>query len=110
MTLEQAADVTKITIRHIEALEENKFDLLPNKAYAKGFLKLYAKCLDISPDEVVLRYETLSLPPVSAHKEEPFPDLSKKKRVGFNLRLSGLAVFIIIAAIVIILAAVFSAG
>jgi len=109
MTLEQVADITKISLRHVAALEENKFDLLPSKAYAKGFLKLYAKCVDASPDEVVLRYETLSLSPLAAAKTEPISEPApQKKREPFNFRLSGRTVFVLIAIIVIILAAIFS--
>ena len=108
MTLEQAADITKISIRHIAAIEENKFDLLPSKAYAKGFLKLYARCLDISADEVILRYETMTLPPAVATKQEAVLSVLPKRTERVKFKPSPWAVFIIVAVLVIILAIIFS--
>jgi cytoskeletal protein RodZ len=38
------------------AIEDDRFDLLPPAVYLKGFLKLYAQCLQIDADTVVQGY------------------------------------------------------
>jgi len=61
LRLEEASQVTKISKSYLAAIEEGDFGRLPNAAYIKGFLRLYANFLSLSGDEVVKRYES-SLP------------------------------------------------
>ena len=42
---------------YLVALEEGNFDLIPGgEAYVKGFLRSYAKKLDLNPDDVIDKY------------------------------------------------------
>tara|TARA_B100000902_G_scaffold38554_1_gene45917 strand:+ start:415 stop:1278 length:864 start_codon:yes stop_codon:yes gene_type:complete len=44
---------------YLIALEEDKFDLIPGgEAYVKGFLRAYAKKLDLNPDEIIEIYSS----------------------------------------------------
>jgi transcriptional regulator with XRE-family HTH domain len=54
VSLREIADVTKISIRYLEALEDDRFDVLPAPVFAKGFLKEYARYVGLDPDEVVV--------------------------------------------------------
>ncbi len=56
ISLRDIADRTKISLRYLEAMEENRFDLLPAPLFAKGFLREYARYVGLSPDEVVNHY------------------------------------------------------
>lgn len=56
--LEQVSRVTKISKSYLVAIEQGEFERLPNAAYIKGFLRLYAGFLSLSGDEVVARYES----------------------------------------------------
>jgi DnaJ-class molecular chaperone len=56
LTLEQIFLQTRITIGILEAIEEDRFDRLPPAVYLKGFLKLYAQCLQIDANPVVQAY------------------------------------------------------
>lgn len=56
LQLEEASRVTKIGKNYLVAIEEGQFDKLPNVAYIKGFLRLYAGFLSLSGDEIVARY------------------------------------------------------
>ena len=58
VTLREIADTTKISIRYLEALEEERFDVLPAQVFAKGFLREYARYVGLDPDEVVNTYLT----------------------------------------------------
>ncbi len=57
ITLEEISSATKISIRFLEALEQDKYDLLPTEAFVKGFLRSYAQYIGIDPDEVILIYQ-----------------------------------------------------
>ncbi len=56
--LGEIADATKISIRYLEALEQDRFDVLPASVFAKGFLREYARFVGLDPDEVVNSYLT----------------------------------------------------
>lgn len=47
---------TKISISVLNAIEENRFDMLPPNTYLKNFLKLYAETLQIDPEKIVDGY------------------------------------------------------
>lgn len=56
ISLRDIADRTKISLRYLEAMEQNRFDILPAPIFAKGFLREYARYVGLSPDEVVNHY------------------------------------------------------
>jgi len=55
--LDDAARITRIGKNYLVALEEGRFDKLPNAAYVKGFLRIYAGFLGLSGDAVVAMFE-----------------------------------------------------
>lgn len=57
ITLRQAADDTKITSRHLQAIEDDNYMVFPGETYALGFLASYAVYLDVDPDEVKRLYK-----------------------------------------------------
>ena len=58
ISLREIADVTKISIRYLEALEQDRFDVLPAPVFAHGFLREYARYVGLDADEVVNSYLT----------------------------------------------------
>ena len=54
--LREIADHTKISIRYLEALEKDRFDLLPAPVFRKGFLSQYGRYIGLDPDQVVNTY------------------------------------------------------
>jgi len=55
ITLREISEATKISLRYLEALEEERFDLLPATLFARGFLRQYARYVGLDPDEAVNR-------------------------------------------------------
>ncbi|MFP3940128.1 MAG: helix-turn-helix domain-containing protein [Thermoanaerobaculia bacterium] len=55
ITLREISDATKISLRYLQALEEERFDLLPASVFARGFLRQYARYVGLDPDEAVNR-------------------------------------------------------
>lgn len=58
VSLEKAEEETKVRARYLAALENEEYDIIPGKAYVKGFLKIYANYLGLNPDEVILQYKS----------------------------------------------------
>jgi cytoskeleton protein RodZ len=57
-TLRDVEVATRIRIRFLRMLEEGEFDVFPGgEVQVRGFLRLYARHLDLSPDEVLSRYD-----------------------------------------------------
>lgn len=56
LTLEDVAQVTRIRVRYLEALEEGRYDVLPTPVHVRGFLRNYALYLDLEPDPLIARY------------------------------------------------------
>jgi hypothetical protein len=53
ITVEQVAQDTRISLRFIEALEEEQFDELPAPVYVRGFLRSYANYLKLDPQPLL---------------------------------------------------------
>jgi cytoskeleton protein RodZ len=56
ISLREISDNTKIGMRYLEALEDDRFEVLPAPIFAKGFLREYAKYVGLDADEVVNYY------------------------------------------------------
>lgn len=54
--LREIADKTKISLRYLKAMEQDRFEILPAPLFARGFLREYAKYVGLNPDEVVNYY------------------------------------------------------
>ena len=53
LTLQEIADVTKISRRYLEALEAEQYERLPGGAYVTYMLGAYAKSLNLNPETVI---------------------------------------------------------
>jgi cytoskeletal protein RodZ len=112
LKLEEASHVTKVGKNYLIAIEEGQFDKLPNPAYIKGFLRLYAGFLSLSGDEVVRRYDqecaaARPLADAKGHPEVPGADITERAR----LRNRGKwAIPILLLVLVVLVALFFSEG
>ena len=61
LSLADAAAVTKIKSDYLEALEEEAFDRLPPPAYLRGFIKIYARYLQLPQEPLLQQYEEIRL-------------------------------------------------
>lgn len=65
----------------LEALEESRFDALPARAYAIGFVRSYAEYLGLDSRHVVERYKA-ELDSAEADAADPhFPDTAEERRL-----------------------------
>lgn len=59
ISLKEISQVTRIRRSILEAIENNRYDLLPPKVFAQGFIKSYASYLGLDESEVIKRYSEL---------------------------------------------------
>jgi transcriptional regulator with XRE-family HTH domain len=57
LSIEEAANLTKIRGHLLTAIEEDRYEILPPGLYLRGFLMAYAKYLGLDPNDVLLRYK-----------------------------------------------------
>lgn len=53
LTLDKAAQATKIRIRFLEAIENDDYHKLPSLSYSKGFVKNYSEFLGLNSNDVL---------------------------------------------------------
>jgi cytoskeletal protein RodZ len=56
ISLRQISEATKISIRYLEALEQNRFELLPGGLFNKGFIRAYATYVGLDGESMVNTY------------------------------------------------------
>jgi cytoskeleton protein RodZ len=64
--LREMADTTKISIRFLHALEQDRVDILPGGMFQRAFVRQYARYLGLDPERVVAEF-------VYAHGGEQVP-------------------------------------
>ena len=56
LSLSEVSSIIKINTRVLEAMEEGRLDKLPAKSFLKGFIRSYAKYLELDIDQVMQTY------------------------------------------------------
>lgn len=57
ISLEEISAHTKVNIKFLEAIEQDDLKALPAKAFAKGFLRSYARMVGLDEDLVLTNFE-----------------------------------------------------
>ncbi len=73
-SLTHTEEITKIRVRYIQALEEEKYEILPGTTYVKGYLRTYAKQLGLNSNEIIDLYN-------ASAKPEPSPILASDNKM-----------------------------
>lgn len=56
MSLAEVSRTTRVPVQSIERIEADRFDELPGEVFVRGFLRAYARALEIPTDDVLARY------------------------------------------------------
>lgn len=98
ITLDEITESTKISRRHLEALEGEHFDQLPGGVFNKGFVRAYARFLGIDGDQAVADYAAASNE--QPEPEDKFPlEIHEEPKRHLNRRPSRLPLVFAIAAL-----------
>ncbi len=73
LTLQQVEEDTKIRVKYLQAMENEDFDIMPGKAYVKGFLQTYASYLGLDPTIILDEYRSRAMP---RDEHQPFAGAS----------------------------------
>ena len=99
ITLDEITESTKISRRHLEALETEHFDQLPGGVFNKGFVRAYARFLGIDEDRAVADYSAASNE--QPEPENKFPlEIHDQPNRDLNPRRSNLPLIFAVAALV----------
>jgi cytoskeleton protein RodZ len=99
VTLDEITESTKISRRHLEALEGEHFDQLPGGVFNKGFVRAYARFLGIDEDGAVAEYSAASNE--QPEPENKFPlEVHEQPDRNLNPRRSNLPLVFAVAALV----------
>jgi cytoskeletal protein RodZ len=96
VSLREIADATKISLRFLQALEEDRADVLPGGLFPRAFVKQYALFLGLDVDKAVADF-------VAVHGESP-PERRVRRETSPRLPLSlGRASFAVVAVLAVAL-------
>jgi cytoskeletal protein RodZ len=56
MSIEELSRATRVPVTSVERIEADRFDELPGEVFVRGFLKSYARAVDVPPEEILARY------------------------------------------------------
>jgi len=79
ISLEEIATTTKISLRFLQALENDHLEVLPGKFFIKGILRAYAKSLGLEEEYVLNKYYEDSLLKEQALEKELKEEKNRKK-------------------------------
>ncbi len=94
LTLGDVQEEIRINSRYLQALEDGEYTALPTAVHARGFLRNYARFLDLDPRPLLERFES-SLQQMQNHNNavEPLPTLAARTDQTFfnpvNVDLTG---------------------
>jgi cytoskeletal protein RodZ len=98
LAVRDAEQLTCLRAKYLTALEEERFDELPGRAYARAFLRTYATALGLQPDRFVAEFEAQR--PEPEDEEEAVPDFRPRRPIRLPVSVPVLAAFAVVALLV----------
>jgi cytoskeleton protein RodZ len=102
LTIEQISAVTRISPRIVRAIEADDLQSVPGGVFIRGFLRMYAREVDLDPEDVVKRFRARfdPAPPTAAVADadedpEPLDAASRSTDLG---QLAAIGLIVIAAA------------
>lgn len=99
ITLDELQEETKIQKRYLTAIENDQFDVLPGKFYAKAFIREYATAVDLDGNQLLTEYgfDENALP------EEEETEVRSYSRVQRSAKKASTSNFSIVPKIIVVL-------
>ena len=87
--------------KYLEALEENNFSIMAGPTYIKGYLRAYAKKLDLDPETVIAAFDRYLKDQRSLKKKAEKKEQKKKTKQKFSYIYT--VIFLLIALIMLLI-------
>ncbi len=84
LSLEEISLLTKVNIKYLLAIEADNWDVLPSTVQQKGFVRSYARILEIDPVPLlgqlrsVIQHDDLNIEPVPLKVPDPAPPIEQR--------------------------------
>ncbi len=98
LTLQQVEEDTKIRVKYLQAMENEDFDIMPGKAYVKGFLHTYATYLGLDATIILDEYRSRLMP---RDEHQPFSGSSVIGKPHSHRRRNTLAFIAVVCLLVL---------
>lgn len=105
VSLESICEVTKVSVRHLEALEAGRYTDLPGGVFRKGILRSYLKAVGLEESEWVEQFDNAirAFDPGNEEGWTEFAENVRRNRTGkgssgIDSRWLGVAVMILVLA------------
>lgn len=92
ISLVEVSEHTKIGKKYLEALEEARFDVLPANTYIQGFLRAYARYLEMDDEQLLKQYKAKQAAPKSEPLIAPKGEEERQNNQPVWLPLLGMLV------------------
>jgi cytoskeleton protein RodZ len=100
VSLAEISRATKISVRLLEAIEKDRFDILPEGVFRKSFIKSYAKYLGMNEEQILHEYDLQVQPSTALQADPEKPSVSFRDSAGSKRPLLfTLAVFLVLLAV-----------
>src|SRR5699024_2629016 len=100
LSLETLQETTKIQKRYLQAIEEEKFHILPGKFYARAFIKEYANAVGLDPNALMEQHQD-DIPNTENESTVQYTHMQRSRREQNTQKTSKL--FSVIPTIVVVL-------
>ncbi len=108
ITLQQAEEDTKIRKRYLQALEDENYEVIPGRVYAKGFLRNYARYLGLKQEEIMMEFKLLSLPPGKNGQETNLEASLSRRRYSARSERRAYLITVLVAVMAVLTLVVFN--
>ncbi len=89
-TTSEVASETRMKIQLVQAIEDEDYNAFPAAIYGKGFIKLYAECVDVAPAPLIDEYvNALSNKQTPKPATQPIPQPKSRRTIANNEPLFG---------------------
>ncbi|MCF8056286.1 MAG: helix-turn-helix domain-containing protein [Desulfocapsa sp.] len=78
-SLEDVAEVTKISLPILRAIEEDNYERMPAEAFCRGFYSMYADFLNLDPKKILTRYQESRGQPSQRSQRQARPPIKKSR-------------------------------
>lgn len=84
LSIDECAKRTHIAPRYLEAMEEERWDILPSESHRLGFLRLYSRFLGVSSEDILILYRQVKEARMSP-LDVPTPKHSSVPKMSLSL-------------------------
>lgn len=82
MSVADVARALRLSVKQIEALEADQLGSLPGRTFVRGFVRNYARLLNLDPDQLVAEYLPLQPEMEAQHIQAPSQQISFSEHQG----------------------------